>query len=202
MVVVQGKKIQKIITVKRTTSILAFIYILTLLSWVPLYSSSYLDWKFFPDRNQTLIGLIFINKEQLFTAVCFINAFFGVLSLLVIVIFTTILICQLKAKSEWRKSANVQKDKAESMSNRDKSTVVMVVLISVILIICYTPSIIISLVTYCYTEFSVEGTYFFLYQIVWSGAFVLENLNSSVNILLYLKMSSKYKAIFKNLFFL
>lgn len=193
-------KIKKIFTLERTTAIIVSIYIVTLSSLIPLYTLSYIDWKFVPEQNKTLLGLIFINHEQMFTAINFTNAFFGVLSVSTVVLITMILICQLKAKSKWRKSANVQLKTSEALSNRDRTTVVMVVLIAIILIVCYTPSVILCVMTFCYLEFTVGGKYFNLFHVLWSAANVLENVNSSVNIFLYLKMSSKYRSTFKSLF--
>lgn len=188
--------IKKLITLGRTSAIIISIYTVTLLSWVPLYKSSYIEWRLFPERNQTLLGLIFIDHEHIFTAINFTNAFFGVLSVSVVVLLTVILIWQLKAKSKWRTSANVQQKNSDSLSNRDRTTVLMVVLIAIILIVCYTPSVILCVVTFCNPQFSIGGKYFSIYQVLWSTANVLENINSSVNIFLYFKMSSKYRSTF------
>lgn len=192
--------IKRVLTLKRATAIIIGIYIITLASWIPLYTTSYIDWKFFPSRNQTLLGLIFIDYEHIFTAINFTNAFFGVLSISVVEFVTMILIWQLREKSLWRKSANVQQKQSKSMSNRDKKAAVMVILIAIILIACYTPSVILCLVAFYYPEFGNGEKYLNIYQVSWSGAHVLENINSSVNIFLYLKMSTRYRTTFHSIF--
>lgn len=191
--------IKKIITLKRTSAIIICIYIATLSSWGPLYASSNIDWKFFPDRNRSLLGLVFTNHEHMFAAVTITHAFFGVISIPIVVLATIILICQMKAKSAWRKSANVQQKNSDSLSSRDRKTIVMVILIDTILIVCYTPSVLLCLITFCNLEFTIGGKYFSLYQVLWSFAYVLENVNSSVNIFLYITMSSRYKSTFNTI---
>ncbi|CAG5118774.1 unnamed protein product, partial [Candidula unifasciata] len=108
---------------------------------------------------------------------------------LCVVVFTTILILKLRKASVW-----------QSLSKRDKETLSMVALIAIILIICYTPSAVLCVLTVIEPEFSVGGKYFQTYQLFWTFAVVFENVNSSVNIFLYLKMSSKYRSTFRSLF--
>ncbi|CAG5118772.1 unnamed protein product [Candidula unifasciata] len=192
--------ISKIFTVKRTLVVIICIYGVHFASWIPAYTSCYIGWKFFPERNQTLLGLIFVATEQTIAIFYIANAFSGVFVITCIVLVTLILKWQLRIKSDWRNSANAEQKKAEMLSKRERKTVVMVILIAVILVVCYTPSVTLSLITFCVPGFNVGGKYFEIYQFVWSFAYVLENINSSGNIFLYFKMGSKYRSTFKRLF--
>lgn len=117
-----------------------------------------------------------------------------------IVVLTLILIRKLWQKSTWLKTANVGQEWSESLSNRDKNTMRMVVLISSILIACYIPAAFLCIGTFCHPEFSAVGQYSNLYYFLWAFATLFENINSSVNIFLYIKMSTKYKQTFWSFF--
>lgn len=193
--------INKMITLKRATLAIVFIYITTLISWVPFYNAFYIDWRYYPDVNITLLGAAFTHlKRDVETVIYFTNVFFAVLSFVTVVIFTSILIFKLREVSAWRESANAQRKKSETVSNRDRRALTMVVMIAIVLVVCYMPSVVLCLVTVSEPEFSIGGKYFQIHQILWTFAVVFENINSSVNIFLYLKMSSKYRATFKTLF--
>ncbi|BFZ05860.1 hypothetical protein BsWGS_08899 [Bradybaena similaris] len=189
------------ITLKRATSAIAFIYITTLISWVPFYNAFYIDWRFYPDVNRTLLGAAFTHlKRDVEAVIYFTNVFFAVLSFVTVVIFTSILLFKLREVSAWRVSVNAQQKKSETVSNRDRRALTMVVMIAIVLGVCYMPSVVLCVVTVSEPEFSIGGEYFQIHQILWTFAVVFENINSSVNIFLYLKMSSKYRATFKSLF--
>lgn len=78
----------------------------------------------------------------------------------------------------------------------------MVIVITTILLVCYTPSWVVAMVTFFEPEFSVRGRYYNVYYSysVWTFAQLLENINSSVNIFFYFKMSTKYRHTFLELF--
>lgn len=193
--------IKQMITPKRTTTIILCIYILTMISGVPLYCTLYIDWQFDKERNKTILALAFReNKDLSETVVYVLHAAFGVLSFLAVVVFTLVLIHKLRQKSDWRKLASLQQERSESMSSKDRSTISMVVVIASILIICYTPSVMLFLTTMFVPEFSIGGAYYNLFYSLWTFGVLMENVNSSVNIFLYCKMSTKYRNTLKELF--
>lgn len=194
-------RIKQMITTRKTIVILIHIYIVIIICVLPIYTTHYLGWKFYPERNKTLLGLIILRMNNgASTTVYVIHSLSGLLAFLVILILTSILLTKLKEKSSWRKTANMHQDKSGSISSRDRTTMTMVALIACILIICYTPSTLLGVATVVEPEFGVGGKYYNLYSFFWSFAFIFENINSSVNIFMYLKMSSKYRAKCKEIF--
>lgn len=182
---------------------MAGIYALIWLSVSPLFFTTYVDWKFYPDKNRTLLGLGFTSiNSRVEEVVMAAHAISGTLSLLAVIIFTAILIKKLGHKNSWRKTANINQAQAECMSNRDRKTARVIVLIASILIVCYTPSVLLPVTTVCEQEFSMSGKYSNIFIIVWSFAFLLESINSSVNILFFYRMSSKFRDTFRILFYL
>lgn len=193
--------IKQIITPRRTVVILVCIYCLITATFLPVFSTIYLDWKFHPRRNRTVLGIAYRkHKDFAIATTYFFQAISGVLAFIAVVILTLILIYKLGQKNNWRKCTNLQTEKMESMSHRNRATVKMVVLIASILIICYIPSVCLCLITFIEPEFTEGGKLYSIYASFWSVAMVLETINSSVNIFFYFQMSTKYRQTFKELF--
>ncbi|CAL1543382.1 unnamed protein product [Lymnaea stagnalis] len=194
-------KIKQIITPRRTTVILVAIYVLMMASFTPEYVTAYIDWKFYPDKNRTLLGLVFTKERKSVEGLTFLMyGILGKLSFLAVILFTVILVLSLRRKTKWRKKSIFGNRQSEKISNRDKKTINMIILIALILIVCYTPGIILSMVTVFEPEFSIIGKYVNLFFAIWSFGFLFETINSSVNIFLFYKMSSKYRRSFNEMF--
>lgn len=190
--------VKQMITIRRTKITIISIYLSTWLSGVPFFCTSYVDWKFYRDVNRTLLALVVTN--QTLESVLFIShALFGFLTFLSVVVLTCILVWKLYEKRAWRQKATVQPGNTESMSSKDRKTITMVVLIATVLIVCYTPAMLLCVVTFCEPEFNFSGRYFNMFITLWSVALLFETVNSSVNIFLYLKMSTKYRQTFTQL---
>ncbi|KAH9514458.1 hypothetical protein Btru_025309 [Bulinus truncatus] len=192
-------KVKQIITPRRAAVVIGLTYVLIFISLIPEYATSYLDWKFYPPRNRTLLGLVFTpDRKNMGGLVFILNASLIALSYLLVVVFTAVLIYKLKHSSKWRKENH--RDSSELTSRRENKAVTMVLLIAAVLIICSAPNIVLSLVSFFIQEFSVVGRYTDIFFAAWSFAFFFGAVNSSVNIFLYYKMSSKYRRSFKVLF--
>lgn len=191
-------KVKQMITPLRTTMIVVLIYLLNILTMIPEYLTAYLEWKFFPATNRTLISLSFTsNREDMFGIVFFLSFVTGVTSFVAVILFTSILVIKLKETSQWRKSVG---DQSLQMSNRDKKTVKLIILIACMLIVCFTPSAVVSLVTFVEPEFDLRKQYVNTVISMWSISCIFQAINSSANIFLYYGMSSKYKVTFDELF--
>lgn len=194
-------KVKQMITPKTAASTLVSIYLITWISAAPLYCTSAIGWKYIPERNRTLLGIIIANDtDAAESAIYIIHALFGALAFFAVILFTSVLIRKLGQKSAWRKTANLSQDTSGAASNRERKTVAMIVLIASVLIICYTPAVLLCAITFYEPEFNTGGSYYNEYQILWSFAFLFEAINSSVNIFVYLKMSTKYRLTFQEIF--
>lgn len=169
--------------------------------FIPTFVTNQLVWQYYPEYNQTLLGTDMRNKnEQMFSILHLIHSFVGILSFLTILVFTAILTTKLKQKHKWRKKVSFQQDKSASLSGRDRVAMVTVVLVASISVICYAPSTLLTATMVFVPEFTLGGSYNNVLEVMWSFAFLLENINASVNMFLYLQMSSKYRREFQNLF--
>lgn len=195
-------KVKQIITPARTKCIIIFIFILMILSLTPEYSTTYFGWKFNQDLNRTVLGLLFTaNREKVAGFVFLLHAVFGLFSFLIVTGFTVALVLKLKQKSQWRKKSMCDTSQSDAISTRDKKTVAMVVVIAVVLIVCFIPTVTLHTVVFFEPKFSIVGQYSNIFHVCWSFAFLFEAVNSSVNIFLYYNMSSNYRQTFNELFF-
>ncbi|CAL1534769.1 unnamed protein product, partial [Lymnaea stagnalis] len=193
-------KVNKIITPKRVTAILILIYVFMIVPLIPEYTTAYLDWKVVEGTNVTLFGLKFTadrpNVEGLASLIYFIYifmAYFGV------VFLTCLLIYKLKKKTKWRTKLTSQSKQSESLSSRDKKTINMVIVIAIVFIVCCAPSIILHVIPYIVPGYGVVGAHSNFFFMCWSFGFLFEAVNASVDIILYYRMSSKYRRTFQDI---
>ncbi|KAK0056196.1 growth hormone secretagogue receptor type 1 [Biomphalaria pfeifferi] len=192
--IVSPLKIKRIITNKRATSIIVGIYILIIASLLPEYTTMYIGWKEYPEMNRSLLGLIRTKENDKVSGLTFLlYAIYILVSFFAIIVFTTILVVKLKQKTKWREESTFDDKQSNTISNRDKKTVRMVIVIALVLIVCYLPSVLLCTTGFIVPGFFVVGQYSNVFFVTWSFAFVLDALNSSVNIILYYTMSSKYR---------
>lgn len=195
-------KVKALITTKTTTLIMCLIYVVNLLILVPEYATSYIGWRFDPERNQTLVGVLFMgNRKHAEGVVSILHFIFGMSSFVGLVVFTTLLVIKLGQSSQWRKEVTSMNNNREAMSSRDKKAVKMIVLIASVLIGCYTPGALFSLTTFVGgPEFSIRGIYANVCEAMWTVAYIFHSVNSSVNIFIYYSMSTKYRDTFHQVF--
>ena len=158
--------------------------------------------KYYPDRNRTLLGIeTSAGCEDIEAVVFILNICSAWLSFAVVIICSAILIRNLRNSSRWRGSGSLRTNKAgNNLVTRDRIIVKMVVTVSLIFILLFTPVTVTLLIIVLKPDFSIKGRYKNLFMVVHSFVFLLEGVNSSVNILVYLKMSSKFRASFVKLF--
>lgn len=190
-------KVKQIITPRRTKVTICAIYIIIIATFSLQYATSYLDWRFFEDRNKTLIGLAFrSNKNSMENLIFYLYSISGFVSFIAVICFTVLLVVQLKLKSQWRMKANLNSAMAETITVRDRKTMSMVAIIALVLIICYTPGVTSSIATIAEPEFSVIGRYMNVFFVMWTFNFICDAANSSINIFVYYNMGSKYRETF------
>lgn len=191
-------KVKQIVTLRRTKIAMISIFAVNLAMLLPEYSIAYLDWKFVPEKNKTLFGLNYRSfKNSAFGLVFAMTSASGILSFLAVIVLTTFLVTRLAQKSQWRKKATGGNT---DNSSRDKKTMKMIVLIASVLIICYIPGTAVSLASAFEPELMIDHKFAETFFGFWSIAFVFDVLNSSVNLILYYKMSTKFRQTFNELF--
>uniref|UniRef100_A0A2C9KX11 G-protein coupled receptors family 1 profile domain-containing protein n=1 Tax=Biomphalaria glabrata TaxID=6526 RepID=A0A2C9KX11_BIOGL len=194
-------KIKQVITFNRTAVIIVFIYLINMASIVPLYFSAYFSWNFYPEQNKTKLGISFrSNKLEIESLIFTFQASLAIIAFALVIIFTGVLVIKLKQKSKWRRTATSDKDQNEAMSSRERKTVNMVIAVAIVLIVCYTPAVICSITTSITPDFGITGKQANMFHVIWSFGFLFHSINASINVVLYYKMSSKYRTTFHQIF--
>ncbi|XP_059168413.1 uncharacterized protein LOC131950320 [Physella acuta] len=100
----------------------------------------------------------------------------------------------LNARAEWINSVSRKEIKKDNIvSNKEKRVVLMLIVVSVIFIVCLIPQSAILTALIQVPDLSAGGRYFDLAMVCYSISYLMEAVCSSVNILVYYKMSSKYR---------
>ncbi|BFZ10013.1 hypothetical protein BsWGS_13052 [Bradybaena similaris] len=191
-------KVATIITPKRTCVTVLSIYIFMFANAVPVFSSLRFVSSFRWEYNRSVYGLFYgDNVLEIENRSFAVTVFAQLSSFIIVIVCTVVLIQHLLAKSQWRLRATLSVKSAaqSSTSSRDKRVIKMVTFISCIFICCFLPSTVnLVLMVHLSPDYSVVGRYQNSFEVSWSILNTIEAANSSVNILVYYNMSSKFRA--------
>ncbi|XP_035826699.1 uncharacterized protein LOC101850018 [Aplysia californica] len=190
-------KVKSLITRKVSFVFNVGVYVFMTLTMIPLYTTTYFCWKFYPARNRTLLGITFTSdSKETLSKWLFLSDFVVPLIAFIIVLFCTLITAaKLKSKAKWRRKTAAPGSSLTSgeISSKDRRVVVMIVIIAGIFILCSTPISAISLARSIEPEVNIIGRYANLNWLCASLGMLAETVNSSINALVYYKMSSRYR---------
>ncbi|BFZ17420.1 hypothetical protein BsWGS_20459 [Bradybaena similaris] len=195
-------KVKQIVTPFRTKIVVTCIYLLMFVNFSPMYVLFYLGDTLCPGRNETRVGLIFRVSipwrlgEQVHV-VALVIRFAGFITL---IILTCVLVITVKKKSDWRKRSTMDGEKSKKITARDAKTMKMVSLIAGTLIICTAADYIFAVVKYIMPEYNRGVKNEHIMYISMSFTYLSEAISSTVNIIFFYKMSTKFRHQFHELF--
>lgn len=173
------------------------IFLVLIASACPQYFVYRLGSKFYPQRNRTLTGIVFTGDrtmfEQFFYPVNYV--FVPFIAFIVVSACTTMLVVELKNKAKWR-SQSAGREGASKLTSANKKVAKMVVIISALFISCFIPISISCVAIITVPGFSIDGKFRNLLIVMGGLGFLLESVNSSMNIFIYYYMSSKFREVF------
>ncbi|XP_012946596.1 thyrotropin-releasing hormone receptor-like [Aplysia californica] len=196
-------KVKTIITPRRTKIIIISIYIGMSVLVIPFCLGNRLEWVFDFNKNATVLKTTFTAEREMLEAITFLTlgVFATTFSFVFVICCTIVLIVKLNSKTKWRQATAAKSDRAaEGVGVKDQKVVKMVTFIAVIFIVCSVPPTLLFFYMVIDPSFRIDGVYRNLYLVIWSSSYLTETVNSSVNIFVYLKMSSKYRAVFMKTF--
>jgi hypothetical protein len=141
-----------------------------------------------PFENRTWLGIGVTDDRETVERYAFAinNCFLPFSAFAVISVSTVALVLKLRNKSKWRKTSTAE-GKSDPLSIRDQTIAKMVVMISTVFIICYTPVCVIFIGMIVVPTLSTGNTeYGNMFAIVFSIAYILESINASFNVFIYL----------------
>lgn len=197
--VVVPLKVKRIVTPKLTACVVVGIYITMFATLVPEYITCYLDWKYLPGQNRSLLGLFLFPGKGEMTALSF-NLSVGtqVAAFGALILFSVLLVTKLKEKSKWRQSISTcGGSSTKEPSVKENRTVKMITLVAIIYCVCFLPMLGCFITVTLVPDFICFGAYNNTFFLAWSFAFLLDSINSSVNIFVYYRMSTKFRTTFR-----
>lgn len=205
----QPLKVKTIFTRKRhITAVIAIFGVTIVCSSLPFVSTG-LGWVFYSDRNKTLIGLIYnvdLDARKYTDSISYAvsGVFMPTSCFLSVVILTTFLVVKLYQKAAWRMSVSsgmIHGSNTTGQANaKERKVAKMVVLMSVIFIISFLPAVGFFITGIVEPTFNYDRLNKNLLLVSLSISNTTEAINASVNIFIYVKMSSKYRETFLNMF--
>lgn len=202
-------KVKNIFTPRKNTLIVICIFALTLGCSSLTYATAGLCFKFIPERNRTMIGVVYYfdaySRAIIFIVSYAVNCvLMPMVFFMSVIVFTVILVVKLKAKASWRYSnssaVGQTNQKSLNVNTKEMKVAKMVVSISIIFIICFIPAVVSFIAGFVEPRLSGEGLYRNLFFITIAVSATTQAINSSTNIFVYYIMSSKYRESFLTLF--
>ncbi|GFO00389.1 chemosensory receptor a [Plakobranchus ocellatus] len=199
--------VKRIITRTVTKLALLTIFILGCGPIIFLYVGIESEWRLDPLRNQTKLFVFANDSKQTTTLKQFARILYGLVypvsSWVIVIVSTTILIIKLRASNLWRKqhlisSGNEMSQTGDFQQRRfcERSNRVSKIVINVacVFIVCSFPISVTLLLTVSIPEFSLSGSLRYLFHLNNLFASSLNELNSSVNIIVFTVVSSKFRS--------
>ena len=119
----------------------------------------------------------------------------------VVLVSTTLLVVRLRQSLEWRGEATKQFTKGSAGTTKEQKVARSVIAICTIFIICFLPNVAWFVTTLVYPRFNQNDPYVGnLFRVLYSFSFLFQVISSSINILVYYNMSTKYREVFNALF--
>ncbi|GFO35303.1 chemosensory receptor a [Plakobranchus ocellatus] len=211
-------KVRRLITPRGTFAAMLIIIVLTFCPSFFTFIRYKFVWVFDPYLNRTILDTIPLNSElailfeKISIAIC--GVIQPLLAFAIVLICTVLLVVQLRKISSWRMSVTASKSQrlqpeenpaasssaAEArISQKEERLVRMVVAIATIFIVSYIPTCIMLLCYVVFDEFTMFGVYRRLSVVSSYIAALGQPISGSVNILIYYKMASKFRSVFRRL---
>lgn len=190
-------QVKNMFTSKRVSIIFASFSLLMMTIAPIFYCDNGFAMRFHPIRNKTIFVLVYTNKFAILEEIFFwlINCAIPVAFLVTNSICSTILVISLHRNSEWRNS--VSSTNSTIVTNRDQKVARMVVVISSLFVCTDFPAFIITMVK---PDFAQGGIYARLYLFIFFLVYIFSLCHCFVNSIIYYKMSTKYRAVFRQIF--
>ncbi|KAK0056290.1 tachykinin-like peptides receptor 86C [Biomphalaria pfeifferi] len=195
-------KIKRIITRKTTVCIILAIIGFNGVTLYPIYSVYSLSWDFYFLRNSSGDGRDFLkNWSETLENTFLFHSMLIVSGLGTLVVYTALLVDQYARRSEWRKTtARHFGEKRKCLSARDRKTMKLVVAIATLLIVCFTPTVVDSMIVILTPDYYFWEGYSSLFHYLYNISLQCLSINSTLNMFIYYKMSTRYRNTFKELF--
>ncbi|KAK3752270.1 hypothetical protein RRG08_011231 [Elysia crispata] len=205
-------RIKTLITPRRSAAAVATFFLASICSVLPAYLSMKLDWRPHATLNRSVLGLVTFRSDtsRMFDITYYITSIFHVFCFSILLASNAGLAVSLRKQAKWQRSVTSEPQtgnrnttgscRSRSPSSRNMRVGRMIQVVSLVLLVSYMPTIALLLMAMRIPEvgeISVDDT---RTVTVWALATFVLSANSSMNILLYHRMNSRFRNTFKTLF--
>ena len=194
------------------------IYVITMVLFIPLslkYEAKELHSNRTTNNVRTIMATtdLFNNNRKFFTVYgTFLNILFRFAPLVLIPILNILMIRILhKNWKKRREMSAVDREDSVKLTGKDKERknfnsngqtriTIMLLTVSFIFLICILPGALNSIASHIWPNYSRLGKKKNLFTFVAAFTFLLETINSSVNFIIYMAMSRKFRLLYKEIF--
>lgn len=194
-------KIKSMLNPWRVKMIIFSIFVFAIISQFPAYFTMVFKWKFLPEQNRSMLGITRTeNTSAIMSYIYGLQPFYPVFSFTFALVCSYILVHRIRKQSKWRSTASVSSN-VDKATTRDQQIVKMVMVVAIIFIIGYFPSLILFIVMCIDPQMNKGMKHENSFILCLSVSQIFDSVNSTVNILAYYKTNSSYRRHFNYLFF-
>lgn len=193
-------RVKVILTNRRVMVCVVCIYVVVIAWSSPVFYTSQVVWRTDTASNRTYLGVHFTPNRRIIDSLTFnlvaVVSVFG--SLLTVIATTTAMVIRLTKNTKWRKSNSTSGN--NQFSRKELKMIKMVKILSLVYVVCSAPEVAWIIWPMFDRTMIVTGMNQNLVNVVNGCTFLLEAINSSIGLLVYYFMSSKYKQTFREVF--
>ena len=208
-------KIKSIITPKRTLIVMVVIFASTFCLVYPVLLVRFpFAWKFNAERNRTLLGIVHSNSAAIVQLhkICLlvISTILPFVTFFSVSVCTILLSLSLRQSKAWRDankqtSSNVKTSvesgtKSTGEQSKEDKAVKMIITIATVFIMTTLPSCVHVVAIVTIPGFHIGLRYYRLFDVLGMSFFAVNSINSGANVIIYYKMSRKFRSAMLSLF--
>ncbi|GFR93556.1 peptide receptor GPCR [Elysia marginata] len=197
--IVYPLKVRSIFTPTRVTIVLMVVLMFELGSLVPPYATMELVWVVSPMTNVSKLRHADHHAHHGVLSYLVFYTVPSLISFTIVTVGTGVLVVKLRQTMRWRESA--AQTSGKDVSQKEAKVAQSVVLVCVMFVICYSPCVYIIIKGTIDPHFHFGDPYYqnFIFSYL-SVTFFLQSISSSMNMFVYINLSSKYKETFMQVF--
>ncbi|KAI8772753.1 FMRFamide receptor [Biomphalaria glabrata] len=158
------------------------------------------DWMFSPEMNKTFISLIFTNTSYMVASLQYYisEIFFPVFNFLTIIVCSAIIFIRLRSHSVWRKSIT-QSDVNKFNGQKERKMTKIVIMVSLVYLALHLPNCLLYSTLVPSIVINYRSSVHRIISFISCFTLPLQVINSSVNIVIYYKLSTKFRKCLHNM---
>ncbi|CAG5116581.1 unnamed protein product [Candidula unifasciata] len=194
MCVVWPLKVKSILTSTVTVIFIFSICLVMFLTMISVYSTFTLGWRSEPWTNRTLLGVRFFQNNEIIVNISYLlHSVTQLLAFCAVSVCTVTLVVCLRLRTIWRTQQAQTQNAIRKATKRHDKAMKMVIFIAAAYVVSQLPIIVSFAVSVPYPSFGPLGRYKNIFIVYWSFCVLFGVLKSSINLLVYYVMSSKFR---------